>query len=236
VWLALLALTAATWPAQARGTQAITLYDGSAGGTPDTQGMSFQGSASQQAGPGFTTLDTRAALGLQAGYLARPALLPPLDRARGYGVRVDLQLVDEQHGGSDSNRDGLDDRAGTALVVVSADLRGIELSFWGDRVWAQADGDDGMLFTQAEGATADMSSRMRALTLVVLGDRYTLRDESGATILSGRVRSYAAAGFPYDVPGLLFVGDDSTSAMAETRIALVAAGALESAYLPLVAR
>jgi hypothetical protein len=127
------------------GPVSIVLYDGALGGTPDTQGkMRYRTSrgavASQSFADGCTTLDSTANQQDAAGYMAEPAAIPALDRAAGYEITFDVQLIEEYHDDSDKNGDGVGDRAGFSVLVLGSDTKGIEIGFWADRVWAQEDG------------------------------------------------------------------------------------------------
>lgn len=212
------------------------LYDGALGGTPDTQGMLFQGlGATQSAASGITTLDSSAANLAQAGYSPSIGSQVTLERTQGYTLRFRVAIASETHAGSDRNADGIDDRAGFSVIVLSSDLQGVELGFWPDRVWAQADEQDGAgrLFTQAEHAALD-TSLLRDYQLTVRGDTYQLT--SGATsILSGRLRNYSSFGFPYTQASFIFLGDDTTSARAVVRIGQVGVSTYDQQVsLPLV--
>lgn len=212
------------------------LYDGALGGTPSTQGMLFQGlGATQSASGGLTTLDSSFANLAQAGYTPSIGNQVTLDRAQGYTLRFRIALVSEAHAGSDRNADGIDDRAGFSVILISSDLHGIELGFWPDRVWAQADEQDGvgLLFTQSEFAALD-TSLLRDYQLTVRGDTYQLT--SGTTsILSGRLRDYSSFGTPYNQPSFIFLGDDTTSARAIVQIGLVGVSTYDQRVsLPLV--
>lgn len=233
--IALLPLTVRATAAAPR-TRTVVLYDGSLQpGTPDTQGFSYLARpktgpllARQSFADGVTTLTTTLQTGDSAGYFARTERLPPLDRAAGYSVRFTVQLTAEDHAGSDKNGDGISDRAGFSIIALSSDTRGIELGFWGNEVWAQADGasepppNSNTLFTHAEGATFDTMARLTTYELHIMGDAYTLSSGELA-ILSGPLRDYRAFGqFPYIVPNFLFLGDDTTSASATIRLANVA--------------
>ena len=67
----------------------------------------------------------------KAGYFAKNQLMPQLDRTAGYTVRFTAQVQEELHNNNN--------RAGFSVIVLSSDLKGIELGFWEDQVWAQAD-------------------------------------------------------------------------------------------------
>jgi hypothetical protein len=139
-----------------------------------------------------------------------------------------VQLLDEYHDDSDKDGDGIGDRAGFSVIALSSDTRGIELGFWMDQVWAQEDGaaepPGGSLFTRAEHAPLDTTSRLVAYTLAVRGDSYVLSADGGL-VLSGRLRDYTrfeGPVNPYRTPSFIFLGDDTGSARAQIRLAYVA--------------
>jgi hypothetical protein len=245
--LLMLACAASVAPPAVRAAPAVAspfpsvavLYDGQLGTTPDAQGFTFvifpplAPGATQEYDPinRWTTLDSTPVMGQSAGYFAREGVVPELDRTLGYTVGLTLQLQAEQHDGSNRNDDQIDDRAGFSLIVLSSDLRGIELGFWQGRVWAQDDGRDVPedLFTQAEGAAFDTFAALTSYELRVHSESYTLL-AGGAPLLSGRLRDYTAfepgplQPDPYETPNLLFLGDDTSSASARARIAIVSLG------------
>ncbi len=216
----------------------IVLYDGALGTKPNDQGFSFLAlqSVSPTISGGATILNTASDKGIYAGYFSKPTAQLILDRAIGYTVKFTVQVELEDHGGSDKDNDGIEDRAGFSLIVLSSDKRGIELGFWKDRIWAQEDGiTEPPLFTQAEHAPFDTQSARVAYTLAVQGDTYAL-SSNGTPILSGNLRDYtAASGFPnpYATPNLIFLGDDTSSAGAEISLAYVAVG-LEGSSVPIL--
>lgn len=207
-----------------------TLYDGGLGGTPDTQGKlryhaSPEAVASQQYAGGATLLDTMELVADAAGYMLDPRLGLVLDHAAGYELRFTAQLLDEDHSLSDKDGDGVGDRAGFSVILLSVDRMGVELGFWPDQVWAQEQGaaepPQGTLFTHAEGAPLDTSAGLIDYTLGIRGDAYTL-SAGGEAILSGPLRDYTAFEGPvnpYRTPNFIFLGDDSGSARARVRLA-----------------
>ncbi|HET9223061.1 MAG TPA: hypothetical protein VFO07_11180 [Roseiflexaceae bacterium] len=218
----------------------VTLYDGALGGTPDTQGFSYltepivSAQASQSFANGTTTLTTTLQISDKAGYFAKNERMPQLDRTAGYTVRFATQVLEENH--SNNNR------AGFSVIVLSSDLRGIELGFWEDQVWAQADSPP---FTHAETRMLDTTAGLIAYELRILGNSYTLT--GGGATLSGPLRDYSAEGPPYTLANFLFLGDDTTSASARIRLTKVdvvtggaptatATGTARSLYLPAVVR
>jgi hypothetical protein len=212
----------------ASGPQTTTvLYDGALGTMPEAQGFVFldlpPGSAARSWADGATLLNTLALTGTYAGYTAQSSIVPVLDRQIGYSVTFTTQLLAESHAGSDRNGDGVDDRAGFSVTVLSTDTLGIEFGFWTDRVWAQEGGSGSNLFTQAEGMPFDTTSRLITYTLAVSGTAYTLWAD-GAPLLNGTLRDYTAFTGPldpYETPNLIFLGDNSASARASVRLAAV---------------
>lgn len=211
---------------------ALVLYDATLGGTPDTQGkLIFRASpeavARQVFACGATTLDTSERQADAAGYFGNPKLIPVLDRAAGYRLSFTVQLIEEYHADSDKDGDGVGDRAGFSVLVLSSDTRGIELGFWPDQIWAQEEGaaepPSGTLFTHAEYALFD-TTRLTSYTLAIQAKTYVL-SSAGQPILSGPLRDYRAFEGPvnpYRTPNFLFLGDDTGSARAIVRLAYVA--------------
>jgi hypothetical protein len=199
--------------------------------------MTLAVSATQTFSGSVTILDTMPRRGDFAGYTANAARVPSLDRTSGYTLTLGVQLVSEAHNNAD--------RAGFSLIVLSSDTRGIELGFWSDQVWAQEDGaaepPAGTLFTHAESGTIDTTTDLISYTLAVHGGTYRLAAK-GVPTLSGRLRDYSAfvgAIDPYETPNFIFIGDDSSSAGATTRIAVLSVEAVVPCpqthiYLPLV--
>lgn len=202
------------------------LYDGSRNtGTPDTQELLYltdpflKAQAIQSFADGVTTLDTSADISDKAGYFAWPQVtdsMPTLDRSQGYTVQFTVRVVAENHTSND--------RAGFSIIVLSDDLRGIELGFWSDQIWAQSEA-----FTRAESGTFDTTAGLTTYSLVVRGDTYTLSSDA-TPIVSGSLRDYSESipacsiitGCPYTTPNFLFLGDDTTSAAAEIKLSYVA--------------
>lgn len=226
----------------------IVLYDGALGNKPDAQGFTFLAlpSVSPTTAGGATVLNTSSAKNIFAGYFSKPTAQLVLDRVIGYTVSFAAQIELENHAGSDRNKDGMEDRAGFSLIVLSSDKRGVELGFWKDRIWAQEGGTGSALFTQAEGAVFNTQSARVPYALTIQGDGYMLAS-NGTPILSGKLRDYSAfSGFPdpYQTPNLIFLGDDTSSASAKIQLAYVAAAPIaraapnpsreRSVYVPLV--
>lgn len=204
----------------------LTLYDGALGSLPNNQDFNYQTfpfppfvSATQTLTTGGTILDSTPIITDFAGYFGKSSVMPILDRTSGYTVSFAVQVITETHAGSDKNNDGIDDRAGFSVIVLSNDLEGVELGFWSDQIWAQSDSP---LFTHAEGVTLTTTSLI-TYNLAVLSDTYTL-SANDSMVLTGSLRNYEAfTGTldPYETPNLLFLGDDTTSAKAKIKLAYV---------------
>lgn len=210
----------------------LALYDGARGGTPDTQGLLYQAfgfAITQTFSDGVTIFDTTAQAGNRGGYTADPARIPVLDRTIGYTLTFGVQIISEAHTS--------DDRAGFSIIALGHDLKGIELGFWSDHIWAQEGGSGDPLFTHDEDAAFATASGIVSYTLAIRGDTYALA-ANGTPILSGPLRDYTAfEGFPdvYETPDFIFLGDNTSSARA--RIALAAVSLTTGVctlYLPLV--
>jgi hypothetical protein len=113
-------------------------------------------------------------------------------------------------------------RAGFSALVIGSDLRGIELGFWENEVWAQEGGSINP-FTHAEGATFTTTAELIEYRLSVVGESYTLA-ANGSTVLSGLLRDYTLAPppplplNPYTTANLIFLGDDTSSAQAKIKL------------------
>ena len=212
----------------------VVVYDAGLGTTPGSQGwLAFLDSNSTQSiNNGRLELDTTADFDERSGYFSEstangafrhPGLPNPLDANIGFGVQFDLQVLSEQHANRDDNGDGLDDRAGFSLIVISNDLTGLELAFFEDRIWAYADASEGAnsLFTQAEGVDFDTTA-VTQYELNFSASGYRLLAD-GQQVLSGQLRNYNPSGVeapfnPYDNPNFVFWGDNTRSASAQVSL------------------
>jgi uncharacterized repeat protein (TIGR01451 family) len=192
------------------------LYDGSLGGSPDTQGfIYFDGSFGQavvSVDSVGTTLSTTYSSTIQAGYSGSQT--PTLDRNGGYTLRFSLRVISETHNNND--------RAGFSVIAISSDKHyAIELDFWTDRVWAQEGGPvGGGLFTHAEEAIFNTTVGLIPYELTILGQEYSLV-ANNTEILTGSLRDYTAfTGFPdvYETPNFIFMGDNSQSARGAVKL------------------
>lgn len=194
----------------------IPLYDASLGTLPESQPWLFYaqdagtgGSISKGLVSGGTSLITDNAN--RAGWsntipilnTFKNAAFPTLNPAAGFELAWAMQVVSENHLSSD--------RAGTSVILLGSDNKGIELGFWGNEVWAQTASP---LFTHGESATFDTSSASVNYRLVVTGANYLLYGNN-SPLLSGPTRSYSAFGSaPYTLNNYFFIGDNTTSAGA----------------------
>lgn len=204
------------------------LYDPNLGTLPNQQGWLsvVDNSTTQSMTGGFVNLNTTADRNDQSGYFSEDPFngtvthpnMPVLDRAAGYTVSFQVQVLSEEHNNRDDNNDGKLDRAGFSVIAISQDLAGLELGFFENRVWAYATAGEGTnsLFTQAEGVAFDTTASLVNYDLSIQGDNYQLSANS-QSILSGSLRNYNPSGLPplidpYNNPSFLFFGDDTTSA------------------------
>lgn len=204
------------------------LYDATLGSTPDAQGWIYaafplsNARAVQSHDGAATILDTTAAMRDMAGYFSTRALVPALDRKKGFRLMFALRILEEKHVNAN--------RAGFSLIVLSSDLKGVELGFWQDQIWVQSDRP---LFTRGESSRPfNTWSRMVEYTLAIQGLTYTLSAE-GKPILSGPLKDYSAFNAPpfdfvYRQPNFLFFGDNTGSAAARVAIGSVSVEALVS--------
>ncbi|NJN30805.1 MAG: hypothetical protein HC824_10580 [Synechococcales cyanobacterium RM1_1_8] len=208
------------------------LYDGTS--VPSTQGwLAVTPGAVETTAGGVTTLDTRAAAVIQAGYSRTDISLDATD-----GLLLSFRanvLSETLEAAADKDNDGKTDRAAFSLTLITSEAeKAIELGFTkaggGNlRIFAQEDGTQQVnpglepdsapadntrqFFTQAEGVTiADPG--LGNYDLYVKGDTYTLL-LGGSTILSGKLRNYTAftgAPDPYETPNLIAFSDNTPSA------------------------
>ncbi|MBW4539539.1 MAG: DUF4347 domain-containing protein [Myxacorys chilensis ATA2-1-KO14] len=212
----------------------ITLFNGT-NNTPNSQGFVYQTLpnlplAAVQSG---NTLNTSGLIQDYVGYIAKPELMPNLDRTTGYSLKFAVQVNAENHSdpGAEKNGDGNADRAGFSVTVLGNDKKGIELGFWENRIWAQNDGTaeppTGTLFTQGEGANLDTKTKSVNYEIRVLDNTYRLFAD-GTQILTGTLRDYSsfvAPAFlpsnPYQTPNFLFLGDNTPTSSANFTLGAV---------------
>jgi hypothetical protein len=192
----------------------VVLYDGSdlPANQPWLNFGQLSGVASQTPVPGGVRLqtDTAARAGL-GNYLApgilKNASFPTLDPNLGFELAFSVTVNAEAHTSND--------RAGFSVTLLGSNSRGIELGFWTNEIWAQADNP---LFTRAESVAIDTTQR-RNYRLQVQGNSYTLFDGNNS-LLSGASRDYSN-NVVYRQPNFLFLGDNTQSGSADITLGRV---------------
>lgn len=204
----------------------LTLYDDSVSQKPAEQpwlnyaddSLITSGTATETVVPGVgvrLVTDNSVSAGYsnyQVDGTLKNAAFPSLDRATGYWLDFELKVNSESHSGSDN-------RAGFSVIALSSDRKGIELGFWEDRIWAQADDP---LFTKSEESFFDTTADEVSYRLFIQDDTYDLYGE-GSLLLSGQLRDYTAFGnAPYIIPNFIFFGDNTSSAQADVILGQIA--------------
>ncbi len=129
---------------------------------------------------------------------------PVLDRLAGFRLSFELQVLGESHNNNN--------RAGFSVIALASDGLGIELGFWSNEIWAQAQSP---LFTHAEGYAFDTGAAEHSYDLDIAAAGYTL-SAGGVTLGSGALRDYSAfGGAPYTLSNYVFLGDNTGSAGAD---------------------
>ena len=209
-WLlaALASLPAQAWPA------ASLLYNPALGSLPTAQGWAILAAGQPAAvalDNGSLRLDTTGA-GVSSFGFGRISPVA-LDTQAGFDLHWRLQLLSEAH--TSPNRSGY-----TLLMVGAQPGRALELAFWTDHVWAQ-DHDAGHPDRFVHGADAAFDTTMATdYTLSVRQQQFTL-SAGGATLLTGALRDYTAAGLPYTLPNFVFLGDNSARGASVSRLGAV---------------
>ena len=225
---------AVTVPANA---DVVTLYDGTDQAvTPDNYDptwltyQSFEGLAlgpgqNYDAGKKATHVNSAGAVPLkpQVGYsnyslvgsIINPAF-PVLDRQTGYKIGFTLEIL------SESRDDG--DRAGFSIIAVSSDVAdgvssSVEIGFQDGRVFSHNNDFNG--FDKENTSFDPVGPGFIDYELSVSADSYDLTAD-GSSILTGELHDHfgqVAPPFglpsPYEIPSLIFLGDDTTSAVAD---------------------
>jgi len=194
----------------------ITLFDGN--GLPANQPWlsyaSSGGTATQTGQASGVRLVTD--LAASAGYSNYTPLatlkngnFPSLNRANGFELNFNVAVSSENH--------SRNDRAGFSITLIGSDVRGIELGFWGNQIWAQ---EESPLFTHGETVDFDTSVQ-RDYRLRVQDNSYALFS-GGDQLLTGSIRNYTAFGAPpYILPNFLFLGDNTSSAGADVTLGAI---------------
>jgi hypothetical protein len=228
--------------AASAGAQTINLYQGTSGGTPQSQTwLTYQynplataPSTSSTGGPtGQTTFDTTSDSnttpdpddneeGGWSNYSYNPItssssivnlMFPALNPTSGFSVSWDLAVTSESN--TSTNRAGFD------VIVLGSDKKGVELGYWGSDVWAQeyvsGTGFERNPLQDSNIQNDDVFDTGPSLidyVLTIQGGNYTLT-ANGSTILTGATQDYTgSAMLPYTLPNFVFIGDDTSEAAA----------------------
>lgn len=140
-----------------------------------------------------------------APFFVNPAF-PNLDPIKGFTLSFELKIESESNSG-DINGDGINDRGGFSVVVVTSDKsKAIELGFWTNEIWAQT---SLLTHSTTERVFKDTTKSTR-YDLKVENNTYKLfTADSAHPILSGNLRDYSTSKYN---PNYLFFGDNNTSA------------------------
>jgi predicted outer membrane repeat protein len=201
---------------------------------------------------GYFNYGVPLALPLQFASTPVNPAFPTLDRNLGYTLNFNAQLVAGSSTnalGADVNQNGVSDRAGFNVILLSSDKKGIQLGFFENRIWAYEDGTNQVdpslepdkpaqnnfrtFFTQAEGVSFSTIAPVN-YGLTVFGNTYTLFANNN-TILTGRLRDYSAfrplpynTAFgtinppdPYEQRNFVFLGDNSVQAGATVNLSQI---------------
>jgi len=194
--------------------QAATLFDAAAG-LPGTQGwtpvtISTGGAAgSEGLAGGVYTLDSRAP---NVDTFGQWRLSPiALDPSGGWQADLRLRVVDETHTSND--------RAGFSVLFVGSPTSGsIEIAFREDRIFAYA--YQGGSFVQGVGAAIDTTDQLHDYRLLVSNQQFSFARD-GTVLFSGSLQNYTPQGLPYNAPGFLFFGDNTSSGSALVELARI---------------
>ena len=202
--------------------QATTLYNPALGTLPTAQGwtpIAGGNPAAQSLVGGRLRTDTQTDPGAVqfVDYLSPPSGAT-LDTVAGFTLSFGLQVLSEAHQSPN--------RAGFSVLVQGLDeTKALELSFWGNEVWAlgyTAGGADSG-YVHGNGAVLDTSSSFHQYALTVQNNAYTLRVD-GLAVLSGTMIDYPVQGATtaaYGLSNALFFGDDTSRGQSITDLGLV---------------
>lgn len=205
------------------------LYDAGLGTTPNQQGWAYLtnpfvgAEATQVVQQGVLALDTRPVIGEQAGYFYSAATIDLA--ATAFTLAFLMQQVDGVDvPDSDPLAIGERNRGGLSVIVISQDLRGIELQFQTDHILALDDRNTA--FPIGESVAFDTTSSLQHYQLMLTTTAYQLLANQ-QPILHGPLRDYGPiappgpAGLVYTAPNLLFLGDNTGRGAALTRLSQI---------------
>ena len=214
----------------------ISLYDGSTSQLPETQGYLKPGAINVS--PTINTIDNGVQVDTDidggTGYFGysnyEPNLLnpselllvnnafPSLNQNNGYSIFFDVAV--------NTTTNNSDDRGSFTILAISSNLKGIELDFDDDRIFAQSDTvPDGSIvseFKRAETAAFTISDNT-SYELKIDNAGYELF-ANDSSLLSGNLRDYeyditatdpVLPFNPYETESFLFLGDLTDQASGE---------------------
>ena len=200
----------------------VILYDGNLPSLPADQGWIYRleppvvrNQSRQVLVDRAFNLNTSRNLADRAGYFVRlpqmnshPQAPEVLNHRQGYRIGFTLSLLSER-------RTAPNQEAGFSLISLSHDLLGIDLGFGIDEIFARS-----AAFGRAEENRAlpfRIDTQYADFELDIRENEYRL-SANGQEILAGSLRNYSDAGEPYNVPNLLFFGDNAESAGASANL------------------
>jgi hypothetical protein len=179
------------------------------GTLPQEQGWSYVaiGLASNYLTNNAALFDTTPSTSTLAGWSEIAPI--SLNHTNGLTLHFTARVDAETH--SSTNR------AGFSVIILCDDAHGLELGFWSNTIFVQADDP---LFTHGEDVAISTTNTLVDYGLSLFATNYVLK-ANGAVILTGSVRNYTAYNGPFNIystPNFLFIGDDTSSATARVEI------------------
>lgn len=145
------------------------------------------------------------------------AAFPVLNSAAGFRLGFGMDLDSENHSGNP-------DRAGFSVTLIGSDLKGVEIGFQSDRIFAQSLSGNSFVASTIPGESTTSASLVNAAfrpnrwDLAVTGGTYALT-LGNQTVISGATHDYSSyignGQNAYRTPNFVFFGDNTTSARAD---------------------
>jgi len=200
----------------------LTLYDDTQTNLPNNQQwLSYFATGS------VTTTATADGVNMQtdnnakAGFSNYPALpfgfknpaFPALDSNTGFTLSFSMQLNNEQH---ISNY-----RSGFNVILLDKNSQGVELGFWQDSIWSQSDSP--LFQAKDEQVSFNTSNLLISYNLTLFDNNFFLAQDDNL-LLTGDLKDYSAfsggplGSIPYSLSSYLFLGDNSSSALADVTL------------------
>lgn len=145
------------------------------------------------------------------------AAFPVLNSGAGFRLGFGMDLDNESHSGNP-------DRAGFSVTLIGSDLKGVEIGFQSDRIFAQSLSGNSFVASTNPGESTTSASLVNAAfrpnrwDLAVTGGTYALT-LGNQTVISGATHDYSSyignGQNAYRTPNFVFFGDNTTSARAD---------------------